>query len=258
MNTNLTCGVTLLALLLTTASTTQANDIVNFLNALNGNSGRRNAPVAVQPVSNHGHEHYEAAHGNQGHGGRGPGAQFGSAGTHRPSVNTTHSVNRRPNHNVALPPRNNSGLQISLQLGGNGNRNPGYGAPVYVPAPRPVQVLPSVPVYPSAPTYHPVTLAPFQLGQFVNCQVPLATRVHVQDECNIAPNAVPVIIAVRDPNMCVHETIERLVYVQIFVPQCPLRNLQVSPCRTRVSLDYGRYEVDIKSGNGVIVIDYDN
>lgn len=100
--------------------------------------------------------------------------------------------------------------------------------------------------------------APFQLGQFIDCQVPLATCVQVEDECNIALNAVPVVVAVRDPNMCVHETIERLVYVQIFVPQCRLRDLQVSPCRTRVSLDYGRYEVDIKSGNGVIVVDYDN
>jgi len=255
MNTNLTRGVTLLALLLTTASTTQANDIVNFLNALNGNSGRRNAPVVVQPVGNHGHGYGRAAYGSHGHGEHGPGVQFRSPETHRPAFNT---VNLRPNHFVAPPSRRNSGLQISLQFGENGSRNPRYGAPVYVPAPRPVQALPPVPVYPFLPTYPYAAPVPFQLGQFIDCQVPLATCVQVQDECNIAPNAVPVIIAVRDPNMCAHDIMERLVYVQIFVPQCPLCDLQVSPCRTRVSLDYGRYEVDIKSGNGVIVVDYDN
>ena len=255
MNKNLKRGVTLLALLFTTASPTQANDIVNFLKALNGNSGRHSGPVVVQPVGSHGHEHDGAVYGNQGHGGHGPGDPFGNSGTHRPSINT---VNLRPNHYVAPRARRNSGLQISLQFGENGSRNPGYGAPVYVPAPRPVQLLPPVPVYPVVPVYPHVAPAPFQIGQFIDCRVPLATCVHVEDECNIAPNAVPVVIAVRDPNMCVHETVERLVYVQIFVPQCPLRDLQVSPCRTRVSLDYGKYEVDIRSGNGVIVVDYDN
>lgn len=258
MNTNLTRGVTLLALLLTTASTTQANDIVNFLNAINGNSGRRNAPVVVQPVANHGHEHGGAAYGNQGRSGRGPGAQFGNSGTQRPAVNTVNTVNLRPTRYVAPPARRSSGLQISLQFGADGRRNPYAGAPVYIPAPRPVQVLPLVPVYPSLPRHPHVAPVPFQLGQFINCQVPLATCVQVHDECDIAPNAVPMIIAVRDPNMCAHDIVERLVYVQIFVPRSPLRNLQVSPCRTRISLDYGRFGVEITSGNGVVVVDYDN
>lgn len=256
MNTNLTRCMTLVALLLAATTTTQANDIVNFLNALNGTSGRRHAPVVVQPVGNHGHEHGDDVYGNRGRSGHGQGMQFGSSGTHRPSVNT---VNLRPNHYVAPPARRSNGLQVSLQFGSNGNRNSGYGSPVYVPAPRPVHMLPPVPVYPTMPPVYPqVAPVPFQLGEFINCHVPLATCVHVQDECNIAPNAISVIIAVRDPNMCVHETIERLVYVQIFVPRCPLRDLQVSPCRTRISLDYGQYEVDIRSGHGVIVVDYDN
>ena len=256
MNSKLTRGVALVALVLTTTATTQANDIVNFLKAINGSSSRGNAPVVVQPVGSHGREYGSASLSHQAHGGPGSRIQFGNSGMHRHSGN---NVNLRPNHhNTPLPSRNSSGVQISLQLGSNGSRGPGYGAPVYVPAPRPVQVLPAVPAYPAVPVYPHVAPAPFQLGQFVNCQVPLATCVHVQDECNIAPNAVPVIIAVRDPNMCEHDVMERLVYVQIFVPQCRLRDLQVSPCRTRVSLDYGRYEVDIKSGNGLIVVDYDN
>ncbi len=267
MKTTVTRGVTLIALLLTTASTTQANDIVNFLNALNGNAGRRSAPVAVQPVGHHGHEHDGAAFGDQGYsrdqgysddqgyGGHGPGMQYGDTGISRPSVNT---VNLRPNHYVAPSARRNSNLQISLQFGANGRQTRSCGTPVYVPAPQPVQVLPPVPVYPSVPVYPHVVPVHFQLGQFIDCQVPLATCVVVQDECNIAPNAVPVVIAVRDPNMCEHEIVERLVYVQIFVPRCQLLDLQISPCRTRICLDYGRYEIDIKSGNGVIVVDYDN
>lgn len=99
MNTNQTRGVTLVALLMTTASTTQANDIVNFLNDHHGNSGPRNAPVVVQPVENHGHGRGRVGYGNQGHGGRGQGVPFRGSETHRPPVNT---VNLRPNRNVAL------------------------------------------------------------------------------------------------------------------------------------------------------------
>ena len=255
MKTNLTRSVTLFALMIATAATTQANDIVNFLNALNGNSGRRNAPVVVQPVGNHGHELGGAAFSNRGPGGRGPAAQIASSRTLRPPVNT---ANLRPNFNAAPQAGRSSGLQISLQFGANGTRNPGFVSPAYIPAPRPVQVLPPVPVFPAAPGHRHVAPMSFQLGQFIDCRVPLATCVHVQDECNIARNAVPVIIAVRDPNMCLHETVERLVYVQIFVPRSPLRDLHVSPCRTRIHLDYGRHEVDITSVNGVIIVDYDN
>ncbi len=183
MNTNPACGLTLLALLLTTASTTHANDIVNFLNALNGNSGRRNAPVVVQPIGNHGHEHGGAAYDHQGHGGHGPRIEFGSSGTHRPSFNT---VNLRPNHYGAPPVRRSSGLQVSLQFGADRRSSPGYGSPVYVPAPRPGRVLPPVTVYPTVPTFPHVAPVRFQLGQFIDCQVPLATCVQVQDECNKA------------------------------------------------------------------------
>ena len=121
-----------------------------------------------------------AEHFNQGHGEHGPGVQFGSAGTHRPLFNT---VNLRPNHDAAPPSRRNSGLQISLQFGKNGRGNPNYGSPVYVPAPQPVQVLPPIPVYPSVPAYPYAAPVPFQLGKFIDCQVPLATCVQVQDEC---------------------------------------------------------------------------
>lgn len=256
---NWTRGLTLVGLLMASTATTQANDIVNFLKAINGNSGRRSSEMPVQTVGNHerGHEH---GHDHRGsgissgyYGANGRGPQVRESGFHRAPA---HAVNLRPNRNITPPSR--SGLQINLRLAANSGANQGYGSPVYRHTQPPVHVLPPVQSYPSMPVYSEVARSPFELGQFIHCHVPLATCVRVEDERNIAPNAVPVIIAIRDPNMCIHETIERLVYVQIFVPPCPLQSLHISPCRTRVSLDYGRYEVDIKSGNGIVVVDYAN
>ena len=253
MNTNWTRGLSLVGLLLASTATTQANDIVDFLNAINGNSGRRTGPVAVQRVDGHEHGHGGGGIVSENYGAYGRGTPYGGAGVRRSPANT---VNLRAHQHVAPPTR--SRAQINLRFASNGQNNPGYAPPLYIPAQQPVQVLPPVQSYPRRSEYPQIAPTPFELGQFVDCQVLLATCIKVEDECNIAPNAVPMIIAVRDPNMCVHEIYERLVYVQIFVPACPLRDLQVSPCRTRISLDYGRYEVDIKSANGMIVIDYDN
>ena len=258
MNTNWTRGLSLVGLLLASTATTQANDIVDFLNAINGNSGRRTAPVAVQPVDDHDHGHGQ--HGQRGggiasenYGAYGRETAYGRPGVRQSPVNT---VNLRAHQHAA--PTTRSRAQVSLRFASNGRNNSGYAPPVYIPAQQPFEALPPVQSYPTRPAYPQMAPSPFELGQFVDCQVPLATCIKVEDERNIAPNAVPMIIAVRDPNMCVHETQERLVYVEIFVPPCPLRDLRVSPCRTRISLDYGCYEVDIKSANGMIVIDYDN
>jgi len=251
MKTNWTRGLSLIGLLLASTATTQANDIVDFLNAINGNPGHRTAPVAVQSVSAHDHRH--------GHGGGGIGREnygayrretpYGGAGVRRSPVN---SVNLRAYQNVAPPAR--SRVQVNLRFASNGRHDAGYAPPEYIPA----QPLPPVTSYPTRHAYPQHAPSPFELGQFIDCRVPLATCVEVVDECRIAPNAVPVIIAVRDPHMCVHEVLERLVYVQIFVPPCRLRDMCISPCRTHISLDYGCHEVDIKSGNGLVVIDYDN
>ena len=255
MYANLTRGLSLLGLLLATSATIQANDIVDFLNAINGNSGRRSAPVATQPVQrgygqgqafNEGEDHFgEREHR---HATSKAGQRF-----HRPSVGT---VNLRSSH--AVPARSHNGLQANLRFASNAKSNQGYEPPLYIPE-QPVQ-QPQVQQLPPVQGYPTVAPAAFELGEFIggHCHVPLATCVEVEDECNIAPNAIPVVVAVRDPCMCAHETQERLVFVQIFVPPCPLQNLRVSRCRTRMSLDYGEYQVDIKSVNGIIVVDYDN
>ena len=83
----------------------------------------------------------------------------------------------------------------------------------------------------------------------------------VRDACKIAPGAIPVVVAVRDPHLgrfgsC--DCVEQLAYVEILAPPCPVQSLRVSPCKTRIRIDYGRYEVTIVSRNGTIDIDYDN
>jgi len=253
MKMNWTRGLSLVGLLLASTATTQANDIVNFLNAINGNSGRRSASVALQPVDDHAHRHGGSGIASENHGRYGRGTPYGGAGVRRSPVG---AVNLNTHQHVA--PQTRSQAQINLRFASNGRHNTGYAPPIYIQPQHPIDVLPPVPSYPTRPAYPQLAPSPFEVGQFVDCQVPLATCIKVEDECNIAPHAVPMIIAVRDPNMCVHETRERLVYVEVFIPPCRLRELRVSPCRTRISLDYGQYEVDVKSANGLIVIDYDN
>ena len=100
---------------------------------------------------------------------------------------------------------------------------------------------------------------PHQYGDFVTCNVPRFTQVIVKDKDEMAPNAIPVIVAVRSPNLGRFRTcIENVVYVEVWVPPCPLQRVRVSSCKTKIRLDYWRHEVDIISRNGLIEIDYDN
>ena len=260
MSTSLTRVLSLLGLLLATSATSQANDIVDFLKAINGNSGRRSAPVVTQPVGRNGHGRaLSGGSDHSDHRDHGHSASTAARGSMRAASN---NINLRPNQYVAPPSR--SGLQVNLRFASNAGVNQGYAPPLYIPQQPQVRQLPPVQAYPTFPgrsafpSYPEIAPTPWELGQFIDCQVPLAPCVRVEDERNIAPNAIPVIVAVRDPGMCIHDVQERLVFVRIFVPPCPLRDLRVSPCRTRISLDYGRYEVDIKSADGMIVVDYDD
>jgi len=99
---------------------------------------------------------------------------------------------------------------------------------------------------------------PYRIGEFVRGAVPLTTCVQVRDLCNAAPDAVPAILAVRDPHCCEHDLAERVVYVEILVPRCPLQKLEVSKCGTRVDLCFGEYDIEVRSRNGVVTVQYDN
>lgn len=288
MKTNWISRLVIPGLLLASTATTQANDIVDFLNAINGGSRQRNAPPAVQPMDHHDHGGMEingpGSYG-RGHGGRDLTSRdvyklqtanrgVGYGGYDDPHFggsrfDADNRVNLRDHHYgqngygrpaYARP----SGAQIRFHVSTNSGRGQGYGDPLYVPDPTQVQPLPPVDVLPPIEVYPPIqgnpqyNALPHQIGEIVDCQVPLATCVKVEDACNIAPNAVPIVVAVRDPNMCAHECHERVVFVQIFAPPCPPRSIRISPCHTRVTMCFGQYDVEIKSINGMIVVDYDN
>ncbi len=315
MNSHCTRGLSILGLLLAMSARTQANDIVDFLRAVNG------VPEERHPASPHHlagrHDHGTGRHDGAGYGGRELSsrdvykqslqaderhAAFGEHGRieygndrfdrksydrnsydrdrlgrsqsdfyNRVDLRDRSYSGSHPSHSNFSRPR----VQISLRVGSNTGVSSGSGGHIHMPPQQsrnlasvqtlppvqdypPVHDYPPVQSYPPVQDYPPVQVLPHEIGQIVDCQVPLATRVLVEDECNIAPDAVPAVIAVRDPSMCAHESHERLVYVQVFVPPCPLRSLTVSPCRTGIRMDFCDYGVDIKSKNGVIIVDYDN
>ena len=224
-------------LALTIPNTASANDLVKFLQAISGpapyqHGGHRDyrqAPIQQARSYNHGrHDHGRAGFG-----------QFGS-----PQLPVRHVAAHRGGR-PALVQR--QGLSFSVSLGNTAPplnvpaRHPSYGE--VAPAPGSFQHL------------------PHQLGEIVTCHVPLETHVRIKDACRIAPNAVPVIVAVRNPHLGRYRSrgcIESLVYVEVLVPPCPPQRVRVSPCRTKVRLDFGKYEVNIVSRNGFVDIDYNN
>ncbi|MCA9058454.1 MAG: hypothetical protein KDA85_08145, partial [Planctomycetaceae bacterium] len=157
----------------------------------------------------------------------------------------------------------NSGTRIQLSL------NSGPAAPGLPAAPAPWAIggmnptpynpplgAPAIGLIPP-PTYSLNTM--YQPGQIVDAPVPLAPFVRIEDPQNIAPNAIPIVVAVRTPGLCDHACdccTESVVFVQVMAPPCPVRKLKVSPCRTRVDLDFGTYEITITSTAGVITVDY--
>lgn len=216
---------------LTISGAASANDIVDFLNAVSGPQVRQHRGhdrVAVRSAVR-GRSH--AAHHQ----------------THRTSsrhLSTRHATSRRSSRPVVV---SRPGLRFSVSFGQPAAQR----VPVYAPAP----VLEAPPVPGS------FGHLPHQLGEIVTCAVPLETHVRVKDVCDIAPNAVPVIVAVRNPHLGRFRSrgcVESLVYVEVLAPQCPLRSARVSPCRTRIRLDYGKYEVNITSRNDCVLVDYDD
>lgn len=81
----------------------------------------------------------------------------------------------------------------------------------------------------------------------------LYSNVRVKDTKNIAPCAIPRIVQVADP--CNPGC---LVNVEVCVPPCACECVKVSRCGTKVKLDYGKYEVEITSRRGQVVVDYDD
>lgn len=186
------------------------------------------------------------------------GRSYSGAGRDRSRVamREDYAGDRRGSHGAVS---NGRDVRVTFQFqSGSGGASRANGpvrpAPVYAPVPP----VPPVPVYRVPVVPVPAPMPMHRIGEFVRCEVPLATCVQVKDLCKAAPDAVPAVIAVRDPHACEHDSVERVVYVEILVPRCPLRKLEVSRCRTRVDLCFGEYDVEIRSRDGVVTVEYDN
>ncbi|MDG2129474.1 MAG: hypothetical protein P8K08_15855 [Fuerstiella sp.] len=203
----------------------RANDIVDFLRALQTSSDTQHHSGVVHAAGHHGH--HDRSH-------RSP---------HRTARGHRELHSRRESR---------SGISFSLSLGAG---------PAFSTVPSYINVPSHPDVLATAPALQQLHHVPFHLGDVVTCPVPLETCVRIKDADKIAPDAVPVAVAVRDPHsgrFGSRGCVEALVYVEVLVPTCSLQGLRVSPCRTKIRLDYGHHAVDIVSRNGVVRIDYDD
>lgn len=109
-------------------------------------------------------------------------------------------------------------------------------------APAPAAAAPAAQAYPSARLYH--------------C-------VRYEDLRNIHPCAVTKIVSIKDPcwkpDPCSCECqVAPCVLVKICVPPCGCPKVRVTRNGGKVKYDYGKYEVEITSKNGVVKVDYDD
>jgi len=115
--------------------------------------------------------------------------------------------------------------------------------------------------------------------------IELFACVEYEDKHNIHPCAVTKIVAVKHPgkkkchkgflglscgrcNLCC-DTCNSCgscdsccdpgcVYIQICVPPCDCADVKISRNGAKVKYDYGEYEVEIKSKDGIVKVDYDD
>jgi len=135
----------------------------------------------------------------------------------------------------------------------DGAAMPGGAPPTAMPLPEaagPVTAGP-VPIGPGAAGGPPHPLAP---------AVALYPYVKYRDRHHIAPCAVPMCVAVRDP--CDrHDRCScgppKCVMVEICVPPCGCPKITSKHDGAKVRYDYGKYAVNITSRHGVVVVNYD-
>jgi hypothetical protein len=116
------------------------------------------------------------------------------------------------------------------------------------PPPIPEPVVPGAPAAP---------LEKLSYGSIVGGPVALYPRIRVKDADDMAPAGASAIVAVRDPS-APRRSPAGFVFVKVCVPLCPLQRLKVNKWGTKVELDYGKYEIEIESCDGLVTIDYDD
>lgn len=103
--------------------------------------------------------------------------------------------------------------------------------------------------------------APMSVHEQAAAPMALYHCVRYDDRDNIHPCAVPMIVSVPDPCACSNPCsccTPSCVQVQICVPPCGCPEIKRSRHGNKVKYDYGKYEVEIKSKDGVVYVDYDD
>lgn len=147
------------------------------------------------------------------------------------------------------------GIQFQLTLGGSNPRlsvSSRPAAPMLAPAPLPG----TLPVPSGGPM-----IGDYCVGCEVAGSAPLCGHVRVKDPRNIAPHAVRRMIAVRDPHGCDHLCDccpRQCVFVEVCMPPCECHDVKVSRDGRRIEYDFGDYEIEVTSRNGLVTVDYDD
>jgi len=142
--------------------------------------------------------------------------------------------------------------------------------PVLVPSPGDAVSVPPAPLPPVGLPGSPSALPlPEAAPGFVAAGSPpiqwapapaLFGKVKYIDRRHIAPGAVPMYVAVRDPRERHERGLSgppKCVLVEICVPPYGMPKITSRHDGTRVRYDYGQYAVNITSRHGVVVVNYD-
>jgi hypothetical protein len=106
--------------------------------------------------------------------------------------------------------------------------------------------MPPAPIPDSTVTVMPAT-----------AEVTLFDCVKYKDERKIHPCAVPMIVSVPDPCAGPCDCGPKCVYVKICVPPCECPEVKCRKNGDKLIYDFGKYEVEITSRKGTVVVDYD-
>lgn len=105
------------------------------------------------------------------------------------------------------------------------------------------------------------TVAPMPESVVVLSSTPITLYdcVKYKDLRNIHPCAVEKIVAVPNPcpdpcNPCA----EQCVYVKVCVPPCDCYETKCKRDGRKIVMDFGKYQVEITSARGHVVVDYDD
>jgi hypothetical protein len=131
-----------------------------------------------------------------------------------------------------------------------------FGSRIDLPAS--FQAEPPAPA-PASESY--ATSEPMSVQESVAAPMALYHCVRYKDCDDKHPCAVPMIVSIVDPCAC-HDPCSccapACVQVQICVPPCGCPKIKRSRNGHKVEYDYGKYEIELKSKDGVVTVEYDD